>query len=151
MKAAYRKACVRDAALLVHIYDLSFYADYLKYGECPGYGRSKAEMEDSILRYPKHIILCGGEPVGCVSCKETEPNVYEIGCLCVIPEFQGSSLGTQAIEFVKTLCGDWKKLTLVTPADKTENIKFYTEKCGFRVMSTERDGNVELARLILER
>lgn len=55
MKAAYRKARVGDAALLVHIYDLSFYADYLKYGECPGYGRSKAEMEKSILRYPKHI------------------------------------------------------------------------------------------------
>lgn len=151
MKAEYRKASVGDAVLLVHIYDLSFYADYLKYGECPGYGRSKAEMEESILRYPKYIILCSGEPVGCVSCMETEPNVYEIGCLCVIPEFQGRGLGTQAIEFVKTLCGDWEKLTLVTPADKTENIKFYTEKCGFRVMSTERDGKVELVRLILER
>ena len=49
---------------------------------------------------------------------------------------------------VVTLFG---KLTLVTPVDKSENIKFYTEKCGFDIVSTERDGNVEVARFVLER
>ena len=71
--------------------------------------------------------------------------------MCVVPEFQGKGLGTQAIQFVKTLYEDWERITLVTPIDKRENIKFYTEKCGFNIASTERDGNVELARFVIER
>ena len=46
---------------------------------------------------------------------------------------------------------DWKRLTLVTPIDKTENVKFYTEKCGFQMVSAEMDSNVKLARFVLER
>ena len=108
-------------------------------------------MEESIRRCPKHIILCDKVPVGCVSCKKLEAGVYEIGCLCVIPEFQGRGIGTQAIRFAKTLHEDWKKFTLVTPIDKEENVRFYTEKCGFQMVSSETDANVELARFVLER
>ena len=32
-----------------------------------------------------------------------------------------------------------------------ENVKFYTEKCGFYIVSTERDGDVTHARFVLER
>ncbi len=151
MTITYRKAALEDAGLLIGIYNAAFYSDHLRYGACPGYGYSKERMEESIRRYPKHVILCDGVPVGCVSCRPLEAGVYEIGCLCVIPEFQGKGIGTQAIRFVKTLHGDWKKLTLVTPADKTENVKFYTEKCGFKIVSAEKDGDVELARFVLER
>ena len=52
---------------------------------------------------------------------------------------------------MKTTLDDWKILTLVTPLDKKQNVKFYTEKCGFRIESTERDGDVELARFVKER
>ena len=45
----------------------------------------------------------------------------------------------------------WKKITLVTPADKTQNVKFYTEKCGFRIDGFEMDGGVKVARFVLER
>ena len=45
----------------------------------------------------------------------------------------------------------WKKITLVTPIDKKENIKFYTEKCGFDIVSIEMDGNVKVARFVLEK
>ncbi len=151
MTIEYRQADIKDAELLIDIYNASFYADYLRYGTCPGYGQSREMMEESIRRYPKHIILCDNEPVGCVSCKKLETGVYEIGCLCIVPEFQGKGIGTQAIRFVKVLHEDWEKLTLVTPLDKKENVKFYTEKCGFHIVSTQRDGNVELARFVAER
>ena len=39
--------------------------------------------------------------------------------------------------------------TLITPADKLENVKFYSEKCGFNIESTEKDGNVKVVRLVL--
>ena len=34
---------------------------------------------------------------------------------------------------------------------RIENVKFYTEKCGFKIVSKEKDGNVELARFVMER
>ena len=151
MTIEYRQAASDDAELLVSIYNASFYGDHLRYGACPGYGRTKEMMEASIREHPKYIILCDKKPVGCVSCKRLEKGVYEVSCLCVVPEYQGRGLGTKAIEFVKTLYEDWERFTLVTPMDKRENVKFYTEKCGFQIVSTEKDGDVELARFVLER
>ena len=81
--------------------------------------------------------------------QKKEKKIYEIGCLCVIPEFQGKGIGTQAIEFVKEFYKDWEVFTLITPADKLENVKFYSEKCGFNIESTEKDGNVKVVRLVL--
>ena len=151
MKIEYRQAVIEDAGLLVNIYNASFYDDYVRFGSCPGYGQTKEMMEASISKYLKHIILCDNEPVGCVSCIDLGEGVYEVGCLCVIPEYQGKGIGTQAIRFIKSFYGDWERLTLVTPIDKKENVKFYTEKGGFRIASTERDGNVELYRFVAER
>ena len=151
MKIEYRKAEIADAKLLIDIYNAAFYRDYVKYGECPAYGRTKEMMEKSILDYPKFIILCNNIPVGCVSCKKVEARTYEVGCLCVIPEFQGKGIGTQAIKYVKSHYGDWDRFTLITPIDKTQNVKFYTEKCGFDIVSTEMDGNVQVVRFVLER
>ena len=151
MKIEYRQAAIEDADVLAKIYNASFYDDFVRFGSCPGYGQTKESMEKSIMQRPKHIILCDNEPVGCVSCIKLGNGVYEIGCLCVIPEFQGKGIGTQAIQFLKAHLEEWNTLTLVTPIDKKENVKFYTEKCGFRIESTERDGNVELARFVAER
>ena len=151
MELAYRQAVAEDAAVLAEIYNAAFYRDYLKFGECPGYGKTKEMMERSIRRYPKFIILCHGKAVGCISCRERDEGVYEIGCLCVIPAYQGRGIGTQAIGFVKEYYQSWKQFTLVTPADNPENIRFYTEKCGFRIVSEEMDGAVRLVRFVLER
>ncbi len=151
MKIEYRQATMEDIELLIDIYNASFYSDYLRYGACPGYGNSKEKMKKSIIQHPKHIILCDNEPVGCVSYTKLGMGVYEVACLCIVPEFQGKGMGTQAIRFLKTFLEDWKRLTLVTPIDKKENIKFYTEKCGFHIESIERDGDVELARFVAER
>ena len=151
MVIKYRQATLEDADLLVNIYNAAFYEDYLRYGTCPGYGLTKGLMEESIRRHPKHIILCDNEPVGCVSYTKLDSEVYEVACLCVVPEFQGKGIGTSAIKFLKTILVNWKRLTLVTPINKTENVMFYTEKCGFQIVSTEMDDNVELARFIIER
>ena len=49
------------------------------------------------------------------------------------------------------ICDDWKKVELVTPIDKEENIKFYTERCGFNIGAREMDGNVEVIKFYMER
>ena len=151
MKIEYKQATAEDAELLVNIYNASFYDDYIRFGSCPGYGNTKEMMEESIKRHPKHLILCDDEPVGSVSYTKLGMGEYEVACLCIVPEFQGKGIGTHAIRFLKTFLEDWTRLTLVTPIDKTENVKFYTEKCGFRIASTETVDDVELARFVLER
>ena len=151
MKIEFRKAGIPDAELLIGIYNASFYSDYLRYGECPAYGRTAEMMKQSIMDVPKFLIACDGRPVGCISCKALEKGIYEVGCLCVIPEYQGKGIGTAAMEFVKSCYPDWSRFTLVTPADKNENVRFYTEKCGFQIRSVEMDGNVRVARFVLER
>lgn len=67
------------------------------------------------------------------------------------PGIPGPGAGNAGIQFLQSFYKDWKKFTLATPVDKRENVRFYTEKCGFTMASTERDGNVELARFVLER
>ena len=151
MNIEFRKAGIADAELLIDIYNAAFYSDYLKYGECPAYGKTKEMMEQSIVDIPKHLIIHDGRPVGCISCKQLESGIYEVGCLCVIPEFQGKGIGTSAMEFAKSYYKDWKKFTLVTPADKNQNVKFYTEMCGFRIDGFEMDGGVKVARFVLKR
>ena len=118
MEIEYREATPKDAGLLIDIYNASFYSDYVRYGTCPGYGNSKEMMEESIMRHPKHIILCDAKPVGCISYTKLGRGEYEVACLCIVPEFQGKGIGTQAIRFLKTFLEDWKQLTLVTPIDK---------------------------------
>ncbi len=147
----FRKAGIADAELLIDIYNASFYDDLIRYGECPAYGKSKEMMEQSIVDCPKFLIIADEKPVGSVSCKETEKGIYEIGCLCVIPEYQGRGIGTHAMEFVKAHYADWNTLTLITPADKSENIKFYCDRCGFDTKAFEMDGNVKVVRFVLER
>lgn len=151
MNIEYRKADIEDAELLINIYNEAFYSDYKKYGECPAYGKTKESMESSIQKIPKFIIIYDNEPVGVISCKELEPKSYEVGCLCVLPKYQGKGLGSRAFQYALSYYKDWQKFTLITPADKDENVRFYTEKCGFEIDSIEMDGSVKVFRFIKKR
>lgn len=151
MQITYRQAQVSDVELVITIYNQSFYADFVKYGECPAYGRTPERMKSSIEKTPKDIILCDEIPVGVVSIEQKEYGLYEIGCLCIIPEFQHRGIGQEAIQHILEKYPDWMEIQLITPADKEENIRFYTKKCGFQILKKEMDGNVQVVRFSLKR
>ncbi|WP_124068445.1 GNAT family N-acetyltransferase [Clostridium sp. E02] len=151
MTLTYRKAQNEDSSLLIDIYNAAFYDDYKHYGECPAYGRTKEQMELSIANSPKYIILNGDIPVGVISYQHKGNGEYYLGCLCVIPKYQGTGIGTMAFQYLLLLCHDWKRITLITPSDKEQNIKFYTEKCGFYIGDRVMDGNVEVIQFYMER
>lgn len=109
------------------------------------------KMENSIESFPKEIVISDNIPVGVISVEEKGDGIYYIGCLCVVPEYQGKGIGTQAFRHILSVYPDWKKFVLITPADKEENIRFYTEKCGFRVGGISMDGNVKVVKFIKER
>ena len=145
---AYRFSRREDAPLLVQLYNDSFRADYLRYGQCPGYGKTVQQMEESIEQYPKQIILNKGNPVGVLSARELGDDVVYLGCLCVIPEYQGKGIGTLAMEQLERMFPNRKRIELITPADKAENIRFYTQRCGFELVGEEMDGAVRVVKLV---
>ena len=150
MKLEIKAATIEEAALLVDIYNKAFYEDYVKYGECPGYGKSVSDMEKSINETSKYIAYVGSAAVGAISVVKKDDGLYYLGALCVIPEYQRKGIGHKLFEFFKEQNKDWKKIELVTPADKEKNIKFYTKKCGFTIDSEEMDGKVRIYHFSLE-
>lgn len=151
MSLKYINAKKEDADILIKIYNASFYDDYIKYGECPAYGRTKESMEASIKNFPKLIIYYDDIPIGVISVSNKAKGEYYIGCLCIIPQYQSKGIGTQAFKYMLDYYADWKKITLITPADKEENINFYTKKCGFVIDGTDMDGNVKVAHFLMTR
>lgn len=151
MNLKYIKAKKEDADKLIEIYNESFYEDYIKYGEYPAYGRTRKRMEESIEKFPKLIIYCDNVAVGVISVTNRGKGEYYIGCLCVIPKYQGKGIGTQAFKYMLGYHDDWNKITLITPVDKEKNINFYTKKCGFIIDGRDIDGNVKVAHFIMKR
>ena len=142
MELIYKNAEVNDAELLIDIYNSAFRDDYLRYGQCPAYGRSKEGMEQSVKDFPKIIAYDQEKAVGVISYKNEGPGKYYIGCLAVRKEEQGRGIGTALLRFFMDDHPDWKEITLVTPKDNEANISFYTGRFGFDVTGEEKDGNV---------
>ena len=146
-----KKATTEDAEVLVDIYNKAFYEDFVKYGECPGYGKSVNDMEKSINETSKYIAFVDKNPVGTISVLKKNDGLYYLGALCVIPEYQRQGIGHKLLEFFKEQNKDWKKIELVTPADKEKNINFYTKKCGFKIVSEELDRTIRVLHFSLDK
>ena len=144
MELFYKNADINDAETLIGIYDSAFYDDYILYGECPAYGRSVENMEQSVIEFPKVIAYDQGKAVGVISYKPEGAGKYYIGCLAVKKEEQGKGIGTALMRHFLDEHPDWNEITLVTPCDKEQNIRFYTERFGFDITGEENDGHVKV-------
>ena len=147
----YACADIGDAELLIEIYNSAFYDDFVRYGQCQAYGRSRENMEQSIQDYPKIIAYYQNKAVGVISYKYEGAGKYYIGCLAVIKEEQGRGIGTSLMKHFMSENPDWKEITLVTPKDNERNIRFYTERFGFEITGEEDDGVVTVLLFKLSR
>lgn len=143
MKIEFMKATEKDAEKFVEIQDKSFYADYMKYGYCPGYGKTVQSLAESIKKNMSFKIMADGKVVGKVSAKENERNECHLDCLCIIPEYENRGIGQVTVAFIEKQFPNAVKWSLETPADKLRNHYFY-EKCGYTITRKEKDGNVEI-------
>jgi ribosomal protein S18 acetylase RimI-like enzyme len=151
MELIYKNADINDAETLIDIYDSAFYDDYILYGECPAYGRSVENMEQSVQEFPKVIAYDQGKAVGVISYKPEGAGKYYIGCLAVKKEDQGKGIGTALMRHFLDEHPEWNEITLVTPCDKEQNIRFYTERFGFDITGEENDGHVKVLWFRLSR
>ena len=147
----YKSADISDADILIDIYNSAFYDDYIRYGHCPAYGHSRESMEQSIRDYPKTIAYDNERAVGVISVKAEGAGKYYIGCSAVKKEEQGRGIGTSLLKHFLSEHPDWKEITLVTPKDKEQNIRFYIERFGFKITGEEDDGAVTVLWFKLSR
>lgn len=121
----------------------SFYSDYIKYGECPGYNVSKERMTNSILKNISYKIIYDNKVIGNISVAENQENSYHIGCLCVIPSYENRGVGQEAIRFIENKFPNAITWNLDTPADKERNHYFY-KKAGYSIINEYLSGSVKL-------
>ena len=140
------KATRADAEIFVEVQNKSFYQDYMKYGECLGYGRTAESVAEVMERNSAYKILADGEIIGKVSARENENGDCHLDCLCVIPEYENRGIGRQAVSFIEKQFPKAKNWSLETPADNSRNRYFY-EQCGYSVVDKMMDGNVEIVIL----
>ena len=147
MDVVFTRACACDWRIVQDVRDRAFYADFLRYGYCPGYHRPKERVLASLARYEDYLIYLGAEPVGDVGVRCDPGGVCHLGALCVVPEYQGRGIGTQALAFVLRRYADASAFTLETPADKPENRRFY-ERAGFIPVGEKEDAGVRLVEYV---
>ena len=137
------KATETDAEKFVEVQNKAFYLDYVKYGSCPGYGRTAQSLAESMKRNVAFKIVADGEIVGKISATKNERCNCHLDCLCVIPEYENRGIGQQAVAFIEKQFPDAVKWSLETPSDKLQNHIFY-EKCGYKSTAKTMEGNVEI-------
>lgn len=138
MEIEFIRATEADAEELVKVQDQSFLEDYLKYGQCPGYGRSVESMKASIKNSTQYKIVVDMQIIGKVSVKATDNHAH-LDCLCVIPTYQHKGIGQRAIAFIESQFPAVNYWSLETPKDKLRNIMFY-EKSGYFIDGELLDG-----------
>lgn len=133
MKIEFIRATVEDANNLIEIQNQSFYEDYIKYGECPGYNHSKESMTNIIINRITYKIIYNNQIVGDIIVKDNHDSTYHLGGLCVIPDYENKGIGQEAIKFIENQFSDATIWTLETPADKKRNHYFY-KKAGYAIV-----------------
>lgn len=144
----FRHAVAADAPLLVELQNRAFESDFMKFGYCPAYhadARKKAE-KIAACQVETYVIQIGLEPVGEISISQKEQDDYFLGCLCLVPRWQGRGIGGKALKFLEAIKPGARRWSLVTPFEKKENLRFYRQN-GFRVAEYAQDGPVKLAVL----
>lgn len=128
------------------VHNKAFLADYLKYGSCPGYGRTIKSLRESMYRNKQFKIVADGRTVGKISA-HMDGETAHLDCLCVIPEYENNGLGQKAVAYMEQQFPLAKKWSLETPKDKTRNVAFY-EKCGYFIEGEIMEENTRLVILV---
>lgn len=143
MEITFEKATINDCDDLINVRNQSFYEDFIKYGECPGYNCSKESMTNCILNRISYKIMCNNQIIGNISATDNHNSTYHLGCLCVIPEFENKGIGQKALKFIENEFPNATSWNLVTPADKERNHYFY-KKAGYTIVREYVNGSVKL-------
>ncbi|NMM64954.1 GNAT family N-acetyltransferase [Clostridium sp. P21] len=137
MNILFKRAGIEDTQRLLEVQKMSFYDDYIEYGECPGYEHSLEYMENIIKTSVICNIIYNDVIVGDIVVRKRENNNYYLGGICIIPEYQNFGIGQRTImhiekDNVSAVC--WE---LETHFNRYRNHHFY-EKMGYKKIGEYR-------------
>ncbi|WP_312648962.1 GNAT family N-acetyltransferase [Aminipila sp.] len=132
-----------DIEDLIEIQNKAFYDDYIKYGECPGYGRTYESMKLSVENCAVYKIMVDEILVGNIIVRDNHDGTYFLGGLCVIPAYENNGIGQVAMKFLDRQFKGAHHWSLETPADKERNHYFY-KKCGFHITKEYKVSTVNI-------
>lgn len=143
MNIKFERATINDCDALINVRNQSFYADYIKYGECPGYNCSKENMTNCIINRISYKIICNNQIIGNISVTDNHNSTYHLGCLCVIPDYENKGIGQEALRFLERVFPNATIWNLITPEDKERNHYFY-KKAGYTIAKEYVKGSVKV-------
>ncbi|MDP4093503.1 MAG: GNAT family N-acetyltransferase [Bacillota bacterium] len=126
----FERACKDDAPGLIEARNKSFFDDFIKFGECPGYNIPLDVMKQMIEYVNIYKIKIRNIIVGDISVHRMEDGLFRIGCLEVIPGFQNKGIGSRTVAFIEKKFPQAREWSLETPVQNYRNCCFY-EKLGF--------------------
>ena len=138
-----------DYPVLIDVVHKAFEPDKRRFGQGPDFYEDPAALlpllraEDGCVRK-----LCLGEKtVGLIVTFAKTPTARWLGCICLLPEWQGWGYGTRALELLEEAYPNVTQWGLDTPAVNTLNLRFY-QKAGYRIVGeNENPGGPKLAVL----
>ena len=121
-----------DFDILRDIGHQAFEEDKLAYGQGPDIYENPDFLrpllaEDGVVRK----LMAGDTPIGLTVTFMRTPTSCWLGCLCLLPTWQGRGLGGQALRLLEAAYPDVCQWALDTPAANPRNRHFY-EKAGYR-------------------
>jgi len=137
------RATTEDILDLIDVQNQAFYDDYLKYGDCPGYGRTYESMKGSVENNIVYKIMADGIIVGDIIVRDNHDGTYFLGGICITPKYENNGIGQTAMKFLDQQFNNAHRWSLETPADKERNHYFY-KKCGFNITKEYMVDNVKI-------
>jgi len=139
-------ATPEDYDTLCDIGHRAFHADKLAYGQGPGLYEDPtfllpmlAAADDTVC-----LLMAGDTAIGITITYQRTPTSRWLGCLCLLPEWQGMGYGGAALRLLEATYPETCQWALDTPAASVRNRHFY-EKAGFsEVERTVTDTGFEL-------
>ena len=144
MDVQFEQAFLEDADILISVQNQGFYADFIKYGVCPGYNHTRERMAEIISIRHVYKILCDGIVVGDIIVRDDGDGNYYLGCICIIPDYENRGIGQLAMNFIDDSFPDAKHWSLETPSDKLRNHYFY-KKYGCEIAKEYDVGGVHIS------
>ena len=123
----------------------AFQEDKLAYGQGPDIYENPEFLrpllsEDGVV----HKLMWEGAPIGLTVTFRRTPASCWLGCLCILPAWQGRGLGGQALCLLEAAYPEVCQWALDTPAANPRNRHFY-EKAGYQeIERTVTDEGLEL-------
>ena len=146
MDIFFEKSSPTDVKEIIEVRNKSFYEDFLKYGEFPGYNCSEQGVTSAVLERFVYNIISDDKIIGNISVRDDGNGKFHLNCLCIIPEYANRGIGKKAMTFIENQFTTAKHWSLETPVEKKRNLCFY-QKHGYIITKEYMEKSIKLVVL----